>query len=53
MALWGFLELKIIFFFKYWSPSSIMVVNDGSKLWHIAHLKKFALLIEFWSNKIK
>ncbi len=27
---------KIISFLKYWFPSSIMIVNDGSRLWHVA-----------------
>jgi hypothetical protein len=23
-------------FLKYWSPSSIMIINDGMRLWHVA-----------------
>jgi hypothetical protein len=36
VALWTFLSLKIIFFLKYWSPSFIMIINDGAKImtWH-------------------
>jgi hypothetical protein len=30
---------KIDFFLKYWFPSSIMIVNDGLRLWHVAQLK--------------
>jgi hypothetical protein len=27
------------FWTKYWSPSSIMFISDGSKLWHMAQSK--------------
>jgi hypothetical protein len=30
---------KIDLFLKYWFPSSIMIVNDGLRLWHVAQLK--------------
>jgi hypothetical protein len=39
LALWGFLDLKIIYFSKYLFPLSIMIINDGSKLWHMAQYK--------------
>jgi hypothetical protein len=32
VAIWIFLDSKIIFFLKYLSPSSTMIVNDGLKL---------------------
>jgi hypothetical protein len=34
-----FLDIRIIYFSKYVSPSSIMIINDGMKLWHMAQLK--------------
>ncbi len=29
------LRYKIVFFLKYWSQLSIMIVDDGLKLWHV------------------
>jgi hypothetical protein len=37
MAFWKF--SNIIFFSKYWSPLSIMIINDGLRLWHVANQK--------------
>ncbi len=35
VELWIFLD-TIFFWTKYWFPSSIMIVNDGLKLWYVA-----------------
>jgi hypothetical protein len=32
VALWKILDIKMIFFSKYWSPLSITIINDGLKL---------------------
>jgi hypothetical protein len=36
VTLWRFFGIKIKFFSKYWYSLSIMIINDGSKLWHVA-----------------
>jgi hypothetical protein len=43
---------KNYFFFKYWFPLSIMIINDGSRFWHMTQSKMpHDILIVFW-NKI-
>jgi hypothetical protein len=37
--MWHYDDFWINFFLKYWSPSFSMIVNDGSKLWHVAQSK--------------
>jgi hypothetical protein len=47
MKIFGF---KIIFFLRYWSPSFIMTIDDGSRLWHVAQIfLPHGILIEFWN----
>jgi hypothetical protein len=38
MALWNIFGQNY-FFSKYWSPSSILIVNDGMRLWHVTQSK--------------
>jgi len=35
--MWHYKKIWTFFFsWKYWSPSSIMIINDGPRLWHMA-----------------
>jgi hypothetical protein len=46
-----FLDINFYFYLKYWSPLSIMIVNDGLRLWHMAQSKiSHGILIVFWKK---
>jgi hypothetical protein len=51
--MWHYEDFWTQFFFEYWSPSSIMIVNDGPRLWHVTFLLFFphGILIIFWKKK--
>jgi len=49
----GTMKIYGHFSLKYWSPSFIMIINDGPKLWHMANKKlSHGILIVFWNTYI-